>query len=514
MSAFFIQKLRRVSCVFSEKEKKMKEKKSNKFLAMLLSLMMAAAFVPTLAFAEGGGSGITVYLTVSDGGSLAKDRDGDAMAWKEVSVTDIDGDGKYSFDEALYAAHKKYNRVDGYEVKKGQVKSLWGTKTTNCLFFIDGAGLENGVTADMVNGGDYLTASINADQKYYADWMTKFEKPADTAPVDAKKTLKLSGHLGMAWTAEQKTDVAVAGAEIGVMTDGTFDPIGTTDENGSVSVTFNAPGTYIVAARGTTTGTASDWGLQGLGSGNTPPFGTIDFNTYESTVAYTDADYGEGPYPADEIKYIDFFEPAEDGSANEYAWQDLHYLKSNSVIVECPLIAAVCIITVKDKAQEKEDAIGTINDLNGVADMSKYRPAEQMAVLLEIVKGTAAINAAQTAADARAAYDAAVEAIGAIITLQEYNDQAAKKVSGFKVTRGKKKATVKWTKDSKNFDGYQLYYKSSGKSAKTVKTASDSFVVKKLKSKKKCTFKVRGYKTVKGVMVYGKWTASKTVKIK
>ena len=130
------------------------------------------------------------------------------------------------------------------------------------------------------------------------------------------------------------------------------------------------------------------------------------------------------------------------------------------------------------------------------------------------MKGTAAINAAQTAADARAAYDAAVEAIGAIITLQEYNDQAAKKVSGFKVTRGKKKATVKWTKDSKNFDGYQLYYKSSGKSAKTVKTASDSFVVKKLKSKKKCTFKVRGYKTVKGVMVYGKWTASKTVKIK
>ena len=39
-------------------------------------------------------------------------------------------------------------------------------------------------------------------------------------------------------------------------------------------------------------------------------------------------------------------------------------------------------------------------------------------------------------------------------------------------------------------------------------------VIKKLASKKKYTFKVRGYKKVDGSMVYGKWSVAKTVKIK
>ena len=86
----------------------MKAKGQNRYklFALLLATLIMVAFMPTAAFAEGeAAEDITVFVTVSDQGNLATANDGSAMAWKKVVVKDLNGDKKFSFDEALQATH-------------------------------------------------------------------------------------------------------------------------------------------------------------------------------------------------------------------------------------------------------------------------------------------------------------------------------------------------------------------------------------------------------------------------
>lgn len=81
-----------------------------------------------------------------------------------------------------------------------------------------------------------------------------------------------------------------------------------------------------------------------------------------------------------------------------------------------------------------------------------------------------------------------------------------------------KKVRVTWKK-LKNVNGYQIVYATNKKFTKnkksvTAKKSSTKKVVKKLKKKKTYYFKVRGYKKVNGIKVYGKWSEIKKVKIK
>lgn len=71
--------------------------------------------------------------------------------------------------------------------------------------------------------------------------------------------------------------------------------------------------------------------------------------------------------------------------------------------------------------------------------------------------------------------------------------------ANFKITAGKKKATLKWNK-VKGATGYKVYYKTSKKASwKLLKTTkATSFTKKQLKSKKTYTFTVKAYKTYKG----------------
>lgn len=78
-----------------------------------------------------------------------------------------------------------------------------------------------------------------------------------------------------------------------------------------------------------------------------------------------------------------------------------------------------------------------------------------------------------------------------------------------------KKATVKWTRNTKA-NGYQVNYK-TGKKQKTITVKSNKTLNKVLKSlKKKATYsvKVRSYKKVSGITYYSEWSSAKKVKIK
>lgn len=87
-----------------------------------------------------------------------------------------------------------------------------------------------------------------------------------------------------------------------------------------------------------------------------------------------------------------------------------------------------------------------------------------------------------------------------------------RKVSNVKVTKGKKRVTVRYKKQ----DGarYQIYYKTAGSKYKTVKTTAVKRTIKKLKSGKRYTIKVRAYKKIGNKTYYGKYSAAKKVTVR
>ena len=178
-----------------------KQKAASKVTAVLLTLMMVVVFIPTFAFATDGDAaeGITVFMTVSDKGAIAQTKDNEPMAWKEVNVKDLNGDGDFTFDEALVAAHEAYNSVDGLDVSSsGWVKSVWGVADNPASYsFLQNDKATNLVTLAKINAGDYLEASINQDTELSADWASYFDKKEIEANVGETVKLTLSGFPAM-----------------------------------------------------------------------------------------------------------------------------------------------------------------------------------------------------------------------------------------------------------------------------------------------------------------------------
>lgn len=335
----------------------MKHKSFSRAMAILLAFMMVFTMMPGVGFAddtaEGTGAGqttvtpaadATVYLTVNNQGVIAKDNAGEPVIWKEVLVSDLDSNGSLTFDEAMTAAHVQYNSADGYSASYGYVSKLWGISTSNVLFFINNTGLTTGVTASSVQEGDRLIASINADSTYYSDWYTFFDKTECNTTVGTELTLNLKGHYGMAWEAEDMTDIALSGISIGTWSDGTFTqiPNAVTDANGNVTLSFGTAGIYYVTAQGTVRDTVDVYspGFYRLKIGEQVVYGKTGSDSTK-LIAYTETDYGAGPYPLSEIKFVDSVE----WEANTDAY---HILESSNVYDynDCPIIAPACIIRV------------------------------------------------------------------------------------------------------------------------------------------------------------------------
>lgn len=173
-----------------------------------------------------------------------------------------------------------------------------GVTSSNVLFFMNNVGLTTGVKSDTVKGGDRLVASINADDTYYADWYAAFDRAAKTVTVGEDITLTLKGHLGMAYTEEDMADAALSGISVGTVSGGSFTAIEgkTTDADGKVTLSFDAAGTYYVTASGTVKDTVTDWNLMNMSTPDNPVYGKMDFDTYDTSMAYTEKDYGDGPY--------------------------------------------------------------------------------------------------------------------------------------------------------------------------------------------------------------------------
>ncbi len=267
--------------------------KSKRILSLLLSLVMifgmADAAVPAQAAPA---PDAVVYMTVCNRGLLASDNNSNAMVNREVTVKDIDDDGKLTYDEALAAAHKEYNSENGYATFTDNgytsVTKLWGVETYNTMFFINNEGASNGVGAHTVSDGDRLVASINKDDTYYADWYTFFDIAEKTVKTNEELTLTLKGHLGMAYLEEDLADTALSDISIGTWENGKFTEINgkTTDADGKVTLSFDKSGTYYVTASGTVKDEVTvDWSTNEKAEKDCPIIAPVCVVTVESSAA-------------------------------------------------------------------------------------------------------------------------------------------------------------------------------------------------------------------------------------
>lgn len=499
-----------------------KKRRAPRLTAILLSLMMVVVFIPTFAFAANAKT-ITVYMTVSSAGTLAKANDGSLMASKEVKVTDLDNDGHFTYDEALVAAHKAYNSADGYQCS-AYVTKLWGVETGgSCLFYVNNEGLPNGVKDDEVKNGDFLTAAVLADTSYYSDWYATFDVNKKSTTVGSAITLNLKGHLGMAYTDEAKKYVALPGVSV---MDGSGKALGTTDEKGNVKVSFAQAGTYIVTATGVKKdAVVSTYGM----SGGKTEDGKYYCTNYSGDYLYTDADYGDGPYPAGEIKTIsmeDWFDLEEEEQAEYHLVYADNYVNQYEayypVLTDAPLIAPAAIITVTKPSIAK----ATVTVKNATYTGKALKPA------VTVKLGSATLKAGT---DYTAAYSNNTKAGKGKVTVTgkgKYTGSASKtftiakaaqplKVTGKtakikykKLKKKKQKLDVSKVLAVSGAQGKVTYTKVSGKKKITIDKNTGKITVKK--KLKKGTYKVKVKVSAAGNANYkaGEKTVTVTIKVK
>ena len=227
-----------------------------------------------------------VYVTVSNRGQLG-------MAYEEVTVSDLNQDGKLTVDEALYAAHTVYGK--GYASENGTVTKLWDEETSNVSFFLNHKSLSSDVSADTVSDGDYLVASVDQDDANDYDKYSRFDVMEKTVSAGSAFTLTLTDDAGN----------ALAGMEIG-LSDGSGNTTMTgliTDVNGAVTLRLDQEGLYCITAKGTVVESSIDVNTMEITSIETPIIAPVCLVTVagiasrESAMVYTESAVTEASSP-------------------------------------------------------------------------------------------------------------------------------------------------------------------------------------------------------------------------
>ncbi|MCD7859937.1 MAG: PQQ-binding-like beta-propeller repeat protein, partial [Firmicutes bacterium] len=224
---------------------------SARVLAVLLALGMLLSILPATAWAEETET-ISVYMTVFNAGEFALSNDGQAMYQMPVTVTDLDGDGTFTLDEALQAAHAAYNSADGYDSTGGWVSKLWGVETYSTGFYRNDV-ITDTVTTEYISDGDKITAYIYADTTAWSDRYSFFADSSAYCEIGSSVTLTLKcwsydASWNLVESAVENATVGVYNIETGAYTElngGAYK----TDANGSVTISFTEAGTYYLTAK-------------------------------------------------------------------------------------------------------------------------------------------------------------------------------------------------------------------------------------------------------------------------
>ena len=213
-----------------------------KSFAMAAALAMAFSAVAVNTYAE---DETKVYVTISDSNSAL------VLTQEPVNVTDIDGDGKLTVNDALYIAHENNyegGAAAGYKTSVGQyglgLDVLWGKENKQSFGYYVNSKMANGLT-DEIKDGDYIDALTFPDPSnldYHYSWFDAREGEGDP---DKEVTLQLKAlSFDASWAPVENP---VEGAKItinGKETDFV------TDADGKATVKFTEAGKNVVSAKG------------------------------------------------------------------------------------------------------------------------------------------------------------------------------------------------------------------------------------------------------------------------
>lgn len=211
-----------------------------KVFSLALSLLMLLGCMSVSAFAQD--DTVTVFVSVANKGELV-------AAQVAVDVADIDDDGAFTVNDALYALHEAVYEGGaqagyGYYIHKDyglSLAKLWGDTSGSFGYYVNNASCWS--LADTVKDGDYVNAFVYSDTKFYSDTYCFFSEYTVTADKGEEIELTLSGAgYDAFWN---PVTVPVVGAEITV--DGVKTGV-TTDENGKAVIVIDEAGEHVISA--------------------------------------------------------------------------------------------------------------------------------------------------------------------------------------------------------------------------------------------------------------------------
>ncbi len=216
-----------------------------KMIALGLLLCIVLSLFSMTAMADDAQSA-TVYVTVV---TLEENTQRIVLAQKAVTVTDADGDGTLTMNDALYLAHEASyagGAAAGYAFSQGayglQLDKLWGIANGGSYGMDLNDRGANGI-GDTVADGDYVTAYVYAygvcDTYAYFDKKTVSGEEGSTVEL----TLYANTYDMTTW---ELVSSPVAHAEILV---DNVESAYRTDANGKVTITLDNAGEHTVSAR-------------------------------------------------------------------------------------------------------------------------------------------------------------------------------------------------------------------------------------------------------------------------
>ena len=216
-----------------------------RLLSLLLALTMTLSLVTTGAWAADQDS-IRVTVTIANQGAIAVGKNNTLMAQVPVTVTDLNSDGKFTYEEAMVAAHKAYYEKGeaGFVINGSWVTTLWGG-TKGVGGFCRNNTMTATVDNETIQNGDALTAFSYADTVDWSDKYSFFDRSTIYAKTGETLTLNLK---------KQGYNEAATPANAALCT---VDKTGAlqemnvnTDEKGDATFSFDKAGTYVVSAYG------------------------------------------------------------------------------------------------------------------------------------------------------------------------------------------------------------------------------------------------------------------------
>lgn len=142
------------------------------YIAILLSVFIGLSLLAPSVCAQSEASA-KVTVTISDGNGNT------VISNETVAVSDNNGDGKLTLDEALYCAHKKAYRgdTDGYSSENGAygiyMTKLWGDECGSYGYCVNDVPAMS--LSDEIKNGDRIYAYVYSDTTAFSDSYSYFD---------------------------------------------------------------------------------------------------------------------------------------------------------------------------------------------------------------------------------------------------------------------------------------------------------------------------------------------------